>query len=295
MEFWQGYTEQLGLFELELKSAVETKFEQYICSDSFSPTLYSKLFDAVKYLLYSGGKRLRPMLLLEFARIFGADIVNALSYAVALELIHTYSLIHDDLPCMDNALMRRGMQSVHIRFSEPVALLAGDALLNMAYEIMFDAGVFNVETARIISNNCGLNRMVGGQFLELDSIRQLHGAEKNDSAKLLFEIYRGKTSGLFVAACAGGASLADTTKNDIKCAEDFGSYLGILFQIADDYNDINDDSANIFHILSEEDGINAALSVYDKLQCALNTLARSGHDTERISECVDAVFSCFNA
>lgn len=294
MEFWQGYPEQLGLFEQDLKITVESKFEHYICSDSFSPALYDGLFDAVKYLLFNGGKRLRPMLMLEFARISGADLNNAVSYAVALELIHTYSLIHDDLPCMDNASMRRGMPSVHKKFGEAVALLTGDALLNMAYEIMFDARFFILETAKIISNNSGINRMIGGQYLELDNINNLNYTPAKESLRLLFEIYRGKTSGLFVAACAGGAALSGSMPDDIKRAGDFGRLLGLLFQIADDYKDIGDGSANIFHVFSVEEGINTALTVYAELQGALNTLSRSGLDTEKISACVEAVFACFN-
>lgn len=294
MEFWLGYTEQLDLFEQELTKAIESKFEQYICSDSFSPALYAGLFDAVKYMLFSGGKRLRPMLMLEFARISGADRYNALSYAIALELIHTYSLIHDDLPCMDDAPMRRGMPSAHIKFGEAVALLAGDALLNMAYEIMLDSDNFSIKAARIIAVNSGINRMIGGQFLELDNLYKFTEKPSKESLRLLFEIYRGKTSGLFTAACAGGVSLSGSKPGDIKRAGEFGRLLGLLFQIADDYKDKGDGSANIFHIFSEEEGINTALEVYAELQNALNMLSRSGFDTKNISSCVEAVFSCFD-
>ncbi len=134
------------------------------------------IYESARYSLLAGGKRVRPVLLLEFATRFGCDKERAMPYALALEMIHSYSLIHDDLPCMDNDSMRRGRPTNHMVYGEAVALLAGDALLNRAYELMLNAaikdGLNGVKAAAYISRSAGIAGMIGGQGIDLVSENQ---------------------------------------------------------------------------------------------------------------------------
>ena len=161
------------------------------------------IYESARYSLLAGGKRVRPVLLLEFATRFGCDKERAMPYALALEMIHTYSLIHDDLPCMDNDSMRRGRPTNHMVYGEAVALLAGDALLNRAYELMLNAaikdGLNGVKAAAYISRSAGIAGMIGGQGIDLVSENQ------PVDAFVLTDMYLKKTCALIDAACVGGA------------------------------------------------------------------------------------------
>ena len=135
--------------------------------------LYAKIFDAMKYSLDAGGKRIRPILLLEFARIFGVSVNDAMPFAVALEMIHTYSLIHDDLPCMDDDDLRRGKPTNHKVFGEAVAVLAGDALLNRAFEhILNNANNLDsdivLKALSCLASASGADGMIGGQVIDME-------------------------------------------------------------------------------------------------------------------------------
>jgi geranylgeranyl diphosphate synthase type II len=184
-----------------------------------------RLLDAMRYSLFTGGKRLRPVMLLEFCRMCGGVWTDALPFACALEMIHTYSLIHDDLPCMDNDDTRRGKPASHIVYGEATALLAGSALLSAAFEVMLGSnapGAF--EAARIIASASGLDGIAGGQELDL----RREGEES--------VIHRFKTAAIFIAASEAGCILAGA-EDKRAVAVDFGLRFGLGFQYADDYAD----------------------------------------------------------
>lgn len=203
---------------------------------SIKETEYSHLTEAMAYSAEAGGKRIRPKLLLEFMRAAGGNPEKALNFAVALEMIHTYSLIHDDLPCMDNDDMRRGKPSCHIKYGEATALLSGDALLTDAFTTALSTeGVPAdrvVRAARILSECAGSNGMIGGQIIDLKY--------ENSKAPLevVLELYRLKTGALLKAAASIGCVLAGADDNMINSAVCFAEKVGLAFQIRDDILDV---------------------------------------------------------
>lgn len=197
---------------------------------------------AMKYSLSNGGKRIRPVLCLEFAKACGADRFDALDFACAVEYIHTYSLIHDDLPCMDNDDMRRGKPSCHKEFGEAIALLAGDALLTHAFQII--AGT-NLDDSRIamacglLAQNAGVLGMVGGQVIDLK-----YESETPDINQIL-SVHRLKTGALISAACLLGCIAAGADEKKIAAASAFAYDLGVAFQIKDDILDVTGSSEEL--------------------------------------------------
>lgn len=190
---------------------------------------------AMKYSLSNGGKRLRPVLCLEFARACGADRFDALDFACAVEYIHTYSLIHDDLPSMDNDDMRRGKPSCHKEFGEATALLAGDALLTHAFQILAGAELDDKKIALacgLLAQNAGVQGMVGGQVIDLK-----YESETPDLQQLL-SVHRLKTGALISAACLLGCIAAGADDEKIAAASAFAYDLGVAFQIKDDILDV---------------------------------------------------------
>ena len=182
---------------------IEPALEGYLSRETHEG--YDRIFEAAKYSAMAGGKRLRPVIVLEFCRLHGGDIKNALPFACALEMIHTYSLIHDDLPCMDNDDLRRGRPTCHKAFDEATAVLAGDGLLTAAFETASQADV-PAETAlrciRILGENAGMNGMIGGQVLDmLAEHRRISETELRLLQKL-------KTGCLLRAACELGCAAA---------------------------------------------------------------------------------------
>lgn len=200
---------------------------------------YSQVLNAARYSLLLGGKRIRPALVLMFCELCKGNREDALDFAVALEMIHTYSLIHDDLPCMDNDDMRRGKPSCHKKFGEDIALLAGDTLLTEAFSVAANADVCAESKAKavaVLSSNSGLHGMIGGQVMDLDF-------EKNaPDAKQLSDMYMRKTAALLICAAKLGiiAANADTPEN-LRAAEEFGYNLGLAFQVIDDILDCTAD------------------------------------------------------
>ncbi len=194
---------------------------------------------AMRYSLLDGGKRIRPILLLEFCRLCGGNVEAALPYACAVEMIHTYSLIHDDLPCMDNDTMRRGRPSNHVMFGEAAALLAGDALLTMAFEVMTreeaveKTGAEKAAKAVLtLASKAGVGGMVGGQ--QIDLMSEGRGIELYTLRKM--DEY--KTGALICAAAQIGCIIAGATEKQVKAAEKYASSLGLAFQIVDDILDV---------------------------------------------------------
>lgn len=195
------------------------------------------VLDAMRYSVRNGGKRVRPMLVLEFCRVCGGNVENALPFACAVEMIHTYSLIHDDLPCMDDDDMRRGKPSCHKQFGEAYALLAGDGLLTLAFETLTCAE--NIESSDIVravkalSSLSGIRGMIGGQVIDLLS----EDGEPDDA--LLRRIDRLKTGALIQASVRLGCIAAGVTDETIlRAADVYAESIGLAFQIVDDILDV---------------------------------------------------------
>ena len=193
---------------------------------------------AMRYSLANGGKRLRPILTLEFCKMCGGDVEKALPLACALEYIHTYSLIHDDLPCMDDDDMRRGNPSCHKMYGEATALLAGDALLTHAFELTANADIDGESAAKAVSllaQNAGVGGMIGGQVIDLKY------EQGNPTLSEILTVHKLKTGALISAACIMGCIAAGASDDEIAAASRFAYHLGIAFQIKDDLLDIYGD------------------------------------------------------
>ncbi len=234
----------------------KTKFDEYVIDfekhlkDYTKPininNVHPTLHEAINYSLLSGGKRIRPVLMLAFCDLFGGDKNNVYPFACALEMIHTYSLIHDDLPCMDNDTMRRGEPCNHVVFGEGMALLAGDALLTQAFEIAssFEAPENltenQIKSINILAKCAGSVGMISGQCFDL------HTDKKNFSMDDVINIYRLKTAKLFCAAASIGAVMSGADKNQVDLVEQFGEKLGISFQLIDDILDNETEFLSVF-------------------------------------------------
>ena len=201
---------------------IEPALEKYLSRETGEG--YDRIFEAAKYSAMAGGKRLRPVIVLEFCRLCGGDIEKALPFACALEMIHTYSLIHDDLPCMDNDDLRRGRPTCHKAFDEATAVLAGDGLLTAAFETASAAKDVPAETIvrciRILGENAGMNGMIGGQVLDMGAE---HRKISLDELRLLQKL---KTGCLLRAACELGCAAAGATDEDTLDIEGDAATLG---------------------------------------------------------------------
>lgn len=194
------------------------------------------LTDAMRYSTMIGGKRIRPVLVLEFCRVCGGDPDHALALACALEMIHTSSLIHDDMPCMDNDDMRRGQPSCHKKFGENTALLAGDALEAYAFEVAAGADLPAkdvVEAVKLLAKATGAYGMLGGQVMDVEN-------ESRDDVTLdrLEATHQKKTGALIRVACELGCIAAGASKELRKAAVEYGKALGLAFQVCDDILDV---------------------------------------------------------
>lgn len=190
----------------------------------------TKLFEAMEYSLLAGGKRLRPVFAFEFCRMCGGDWRKAAPFAAAIEMIHTYSLIHDDLPSMDNDDLRRGRPTNHKVFGEAMAILAGDALLTDAFAVASTAG--SVEGIAVLAECAGSLGMVGGQVLDIMS------EERVLTEQEVIDIQTRKTGALINAACVTGVIAAGGSEEQIAAAATFAGALGLAFQIRDDMLDV---------------------------------------------------------
>lgn len=196
----------------------------------------SEIYDAMRYSLFAGGKRLRPMLMWETARMCGGDWNTVEPFACAMEMIHTYSLIHDDLPAMDNDDLRRGMPTNHIKFGEAQAILAGDALLNKAFEIIssyeYDNPALALKAISILAESSGTEGMIGGQVVDL-------AAEgKTITLPELQYIHLLKTGAIIRSSCVIGAVMSGADSSRREAVDEFARNLGVAFQIRDDILDV---------------------------------------------------------
>ncbi len=195
------------------------------------------LFSAMKYSLLSSGKRLRPSLVFVGAEFMNGDIEKVIPVALAMEFIHCYSLVHDDLPDMDNDSLRRGLPTTHIKYGAGMAILTGDALLNSAYEILFSACEKDstlLKSAKLISNLAGPQGMIAGQCDDI--------SEKIKSKEDILLLYKNKTSALLNASLLSGALPFNPDEKEIKALNVFSDNIGMAFQIKDDLLEIEEDT-----------------------------------------------------
>ena len=216
-----------------MKSLTEAALEQYVQPEKLPQ---KTIYEAMRYSLLSGGKRLRPILMLLSCEVCGGHTEDAVPFACALEMVHTYSLIHDDLPAMDNDELRRGMPTNHVKFGEAMAILAGDALLNRAFEIASSKSSIpadrTVAAIRILSEASGAYGMIGGQVIDIESENKAITAEE------LKHLHALKTGAIIRAAGKMGAVIAGAEQEKMDALDAFCLNLGIAFQIQDDILDV---------------------------------------------------------
>lgn len=233
----------LDLRERHLVERVDAKLAQYLPEEAI---IQADLIHAMRYSLLGEGKRIRPILVLEFCRLCGGEEEAALPFACAVEMIHTYSLIHDDLPCMDDDDMRRGRPSNHKVFGEDIALLAGDALLTMAFEAMLSGEAVRLagaeraaKAAGYLARAAGAYGMVGGQVIDLMS------EGRAISLETLKKMDENKTGALILASAQMGCVLAGAGDGQIRAAESYARAIGLAFQIVDDILDVTGDTQTL--------------------------------------------------
>ena len=260
--------------------------------------LNAGLAEAMRYSLLAGGKRIRPLLVLEFCRIAGGDVEKALPVACAVEMLHTYSLIHDDLPCMDNDELRRGKPTNHMVYGECTATLAGDALQAEAFGTILRCDLppdVKANCAEILAGAVGLDGMCGGQFLDMSwEGRALTEQE-------LSEINIRKTGALLVAACQMGVAAAGGSELMLAAAGHYGSAIGMAFQIRDDMLDVLstaeelgkpigsdlEEHKNTYMVLMGREGCEKTIAKLTDF--AKNVLDEAFEDTAFLKELADAL------
>ena len=225
---------RLAEFMVDVRQLVDDALDQILPADSVTP---ANVHAAIRWSTFAGGKRLRPLLLIATGETFGAGRESLIDTACALEMIHTYSLIHDDLPSMDNDDLRRGRATCHIKFGEATAILAGDALQSLAFKTVSEDREISKDTrvwliSEIATAAATPDGMVAGQACDLEAeSRAVTAAE-------LEQIHRLKTGALIIAAARCGAIIAGASESELATVTDYAAQLGLLFQIKDDLLDI---------------------------------------------------------
>jgi geranylgeranyl diphosphate synthase type II len=259
-----------------------------------------KVHHAIRWSVFAGGKRFRPALLLATGQAFGAENKRLLKTACAFEMIHTYSLIHDDLPAMDDDDLRRGRPTCHVRFDEATAILAGDALQTLAFQtVANDEALDALTRVKLISELARAaatpDGMVAGQALDMEAeARQVNGAQ-------LEEIHRLKTGALITAAARCGAIIGSADGNELSCVTRYGSFLGLLFQITDDLLDVTASAEDLGKTPGKD--VRSSKATYPALygieesrekavkahRAACDALEQLGRDTEVLHRIVDFI------
>lgn len=278
-------------WENKLKERV-TEVEAVIQEFLPEETGYQKtVLEAMNYSVLAGGKRLRPMLMEETYRLFGGTSGIIKPFMAAIEMIHTYSLVHDDLPAMDNDEYRRGRKTTHVVYGEGMAILAGDGLLNYAFETALKA--FDMETAnpaigkamQVLAKKAGVYGMIGGQTADIE-------AEDMDQRKvtneLLLFIHENKTAALIQSSMMIGAILAGAKEEEIKAVEKIAYNVGIAFQIQDDILDITSSLEVLGKMTGSDEKNNKVTYV------TLNGMDKSKEDVEKLSKEAICLLDSFN-
>lgn len=279
----------------EYKKYVDAKLSEYFKPLGLS---YDGLLESMHYSLTAGGKRIRPMLVLEFCRISGGNIEKTLPVACAIEMLHTYSLIHDDLPCMDNDALRRGKPTNHVVYGECTATLAGDALQAEAFgtiarsQLPAEARVTCVE---ILADAVGSDGMCAGQYLDMV------GEHKLLSEDELNDINSRKTGSLLTAACRMGVAAAGGNKAMLDAAAQYGACVGAAFQIRDDILDVISTSEELGKPIGSDaqEHKNTYMTLLGEYKCmqmiekltdqAKNAIAGAFEDTKFLCELADSM------
>ena len=235
---------QLAELDLRAWSAERLDRVEQALSTWVAPDGPAGLGDAMRYAVLDGGKRLRPLLVLAAAEAVGGNMQAALRAACAVELIHAYSLVHDDMPCMDNDVLRRGKPTVHVQYGEASALLAGDALQALAFELLTpdDGSVpeaMQAQLCRLLARAAGSAGMAGGQAIDLASV----GVKLNEAQ--LREMHRLKTGALLQGSVLMGAACGELTAAEREALSIYGAAIGLAFQVVDDILDVTADSATL--------------------------------------------------
>lgn len=279
----------------EYKKYVDAKLSEYFKPSGLS---YDGLLESMHYSLTAGGKRIRPMLVLEFCRISGGNIEKTLPVACAIEMLHTYSLIHDDLPCMDNDALRRGKPTNHVVYGECTATLAGDALQAEAFgtiarsQLPAEARVTCVE---ILADAVGSDGMCAGQYLDMV------GEHKLLSEDELNDINSRKTGSLLTAACRMGVAAAGGDEAMLEAAAQYGACVGAAFQIRDDILDVISTSEELGKPIGSDaqEHKNTYMTLLGEYKCmqmiekltdqAKNAIAGTFKDTKFLCELADSM------
>jgi farnesyl diphosphate synthase len=295
MTFTQRLDRIAGITEARLGQLIGSKIEQSEGGSAIPP----RLLEALRHATLGGGKRFRPFLVIESAALFGLGEDQALDTAAALECVHCYSLVHDDLPAMDNDALRRGVPSVWKAFDEWTAILAGDALLTIAFEILSTQGVHPDAGARLalisgLARAAGAAGMVGGQALDLEAERGPDGGPRSLAEVLHLQSL--KTGALIRFACEAGAILGGATAPQREALLRYGAHVGLAFQIADDLLDAEGDAATVGKAVSKDAaagkatlvslmGVEAARAELRRVeQAAIDALAPFGAKGEVLAE-----------
>lgn len=245
-KFKKKYAEYLKMIEKGIK--------RYFSATNITKNnlLQRKVFEAMEYAVCGGGKRIRPVMVLAAADICGGNMNDALEVALAVEFVHNYSLIHDDLPCMDNDCLRRGRETCHIVYGEDIALLAGDGLLNTAFEILSEKNSFRcldykrlLQIVKVLSGASGCFGMIGGQVVDLlceskdnENNKDENNSENNCDLETLLYLHKRKTGALIRAAVVCGCMAANGDRITMCSLERYAESLGLAFQIKDDILDV---------------------------------------------------------
>ncbi len=280
----------------EYKKMIEEELDK--CAAGVLKMPQKGLAESMRYSLLAGGKRIRPMLMLEFCRICGGDIKKALPAACGIEMLHTYSLIHDDLPCMDNDDLRRGKPTNHVVYGECTATLAGDALQAEAFGSILRSELpaeNRAKCAEILADAVGIDGMCGGQYLDM----LWEGRDLSEQE--LTEINSRKTGALLVAACQMGVAAAGGTELMMEAAGHYGAAIGMAFQIRDDMLDVTStaeelgkpigsdaqEHKNTYAVLM---GLDGCKKTVDKLtEFAKTVLSEAFEDTQFLCELADSL------
>ena len=247
----------------EYRGYIEHYLKEYYSQFSAEPQ--KPLFDAMQYSLLAGGKRLRPVFAFEFCRMCGGDWRKAAPFAAAVEMIHTYSLIHDDLPSMDNDDFRRGRPTNHKVYGEAMAILAGDALLTDAFAVAAKADVQSLKALRdaigILSECAGSGGMVGGQVLDIMA------EQRELTEQEVLDIQSRKTGCLIRAACVLGAIAGGASEDQLRAANQFSAGIGLAFQIRDDMLDVIGTQEEMGKGVGTDESKNTFVKLYGLQKC----------------------------
>lgn len=247
----------------EYKKLIDDELTKYFRNKNMS---YDGLLESMDYSLTAGGKRIRAILVLEFCRMSGGDYMKALPVACAIEMLHAYSLIHDDLPCMDNDDLRRGKPTNHIVYGECTAVLAGDALQAEAFGTILRSDLpaaTRADCAEILADAAGVDGICGGQYLDMIA------ENKTLSEQELDEVNSRKTGALLVAACQLGVAVAHGTGTQLQAAGQAGAALGAAFQIRDDMLDVISTAEQLGKPIGSdaEENKNTFMALYGEDKC----------------------------